>query len=79
MKRKPIPQPRTRQVVSQLHKNLHRFVDDIWRYGAEPENWPLTQQEQIAFVRTVIYQARKIRNSEEFLAEAIAIATQKPE
>ena len=36
--------------------------------------WPLTQQEQIAFVRKVIYQARKLRNTEEYLAEAVRIA-----
>lgn len=65
-----------RNMNCQSCKDLHRFVNEIIRYGEEPSSWPLTQQEQIAFVRTVIYQARKIRNTEEYLAEEIKIAAE---
>lgn len=65
-----------RLVIGQSCKDLHRFVNEIIRYGEEPSSWPLTQQEQIAFVRTVIYQARKIRYTDEYLAEEIKIAAE---
>lgn len=46
------------------------------RYAEEPGNWPLTQQEQIAFVRTVIYQARKLRKSEGYVTTAVILAAE---
>lgn len=70
------PVAHQRLVIGQSCKDLHRFVNEIIRYGEEPSSWPLTQQEQIAFVRTVIYQARKIRNTEEYLADEIKIAAE---
>jgi len=52
------------RLVSGHLRELHDFVNNIIYYAEEPSNWPLTQQEQIAFVRTVIFQARKLRKSE---------------
>lgn len=66
-----------RVVVGQLRKDLHKFVDDIVQYGEDPAMWPLTAQEQIAFIRKVIHHARKIRNTEEYLAESVAIAAEE--
>ena len=57
-------------------RELHGFVDNIMGYGTEPANWPLTQQEQAAFVRTVIYQANKIRKSQGYIATAVMLAAE---
>jgi hypothetical protein len=65
-----------RLVRCKLRKELHNFVDEIVKHAECPSMWPLTQSEQIAFVRKVIYQARKIRNTEEYLAEAMRIAAE---
>lgn len=67
---------KAKQPVNQLRKDLHAFVDHIVAHCECPSMWPLTQQEQINFVRTFIYRARKIRNTEAYLAEAVAIAAE---
>lgn len=64
------------RLVSGHLRELHDFVGHIMRYAEEPANWPLTQQEQIAFVRTVIFQARKIRKSEGYVTTALIIAAE---
>jgi len=61
---------------SKLHRNFHEFVDNIVACAESPSDWPLTQAEQIAFIRKVIYQAKKLRNTEEYLAEAVKIASE---
>jgi DNA-binding NtrC family response regulator len=55
-------------------RELHNFIEHIMAYAEEPANWPLTQQEQIAFVRTVIFQAQKLRKSEGYVTTAVLIA-----
>lgn len=67
--------PKTKQ-VSELHRQLHDFVEMICAYGENPESWPLTQHEQVCFVRTVIYRARRIKTSEPFAREAVMIAAE---
>lgn len=66
-----------RVVRGQLRKDLHKFVDEIVAHCECPSIWPMTQQEQIAFVRKVIYQARKLRNTEEYFAESLEIAAEE--
>jgi hypothetical protein len=73
----PKPGSQKHMVRGQLRKDLHKFVDQIVAHCECPSNWPLTQEEQIAFVRKVIYQARKIRNTEEYLAESVVIAAEE--
>lgn len=70
MKTKPSPP------INQLRKDLHKFVDSIVTHCEDPSFWPLTPQEQVNFIRTTIYQARKIRNTEAYLAEAVMIAAE---
>lgn len=64
------------RLVSGHLRELHDFVNHIACYAEEPANWPLTQQEQIAFVRTVIFQARKLRKSEGYVTTALIIAAE---
>lgn len=64
------------RLVSGHLRELHDFVDHIMRYAEEPANWPLTQEQQIAFVRTVIFQARKLRKSEGYVTTALIIAAE---
>lgn len=45
-------------------------------HAEEPSMWPLTQQEQISFVRTVIFQARKIRNTEQYVTTDLMLAAE---
>lgn len=63
-------------VSHHLHK-LHEFVEHIMVYAEEPSSWPLTQQEQIAFVRTVIYQAKKLRKSEGYITVSVSLAAER--
>jgi hypothetical protein len=64
------------RLVSGHLRDLHKFVDSIMGYAEEPSNWPLTQQEQIAFVRTVIFQAQKLRKSEGYVTTALTLAAE---
>ena len=64
------------RLVSGHLRELHDFVNHIMCYAEEPSNWPLTQQEQIAFVRTVIFQARKLRKSEGYVTTALTLAAE---
>lgn len=65
-----------RSVRGQLRREIHKFIDNVTSYAEQPENWPLTQEQQIAFVRTVIFQARKIRNTEDYRAETVELAAE---
>ena len=64
------------RLVSGHLRELHEFVRHIMCYAEEPANWPLTQQEQVAFVRTVIFQARKLRKSEGYVTTALMLASE---
>lgn len=64
------------RLVSGHLRELHKFIEHIMAYAEEPANWPLTQQEQIAFVRTVIFQARKLRKSEGYVTTALVMAAE---
>ena len=64
------------RLVSSHIRELHDFVKHIMCYAEEPANWPLTQQEQISFVRTVIFQARKLRKSEGYVTAALILASE---
>lgn len=57
-------------------RELHKFVEYIMAYAEEPANWPLSQQEQIAFVRTVVFQACRLRKSKGYVKAAAAIAAE---
>lgn len=61
----------------QLREQLHDLVDRICLYAEEPSSWPLTQQEQIAFVRETIYKARKIKTSEAYLADTLKMTAEE--
>lgn len=76
---KGVPAVAVQRVVGgqQLREQLHDLVNRICLYGEEPSNWPLTQQEQIAFVRETIYRARKIKTSEAYLAETLKMAAEE--
>lgn len=69
VKKQPTPKQK-------LRKDLHKFIDDILIQCECPSNWPLSQQEQIGFVRRIIYQAKQIRNTEGYLAEAVEMAAE---
>lgn len=64
------------RLVSGHLRELHKFVEYIMASAEDPSNWPLTQQEQITFVRTVIFQARKLRKSEGYMTTALIIAAE---
>lgn len=81
MRKKPTKQPSApavtvERVVSGHVRELHDFLKHIMSYSEELSNWPLTQQEQVQFVRTVIYQARKLRQSEGYITAALIIASE---
>jgi hypothetical protein len=65
-----------KRLVTGHLRELHDFVNHITCYAEEPANWPLTQQEQIVFVRTVIFQARKLRRSEGYVTTALTLAAE---
>jgi hypothetical protein len=70
-----INSPVAHQQLDSIHlRELHDFVNHIMCYAENPANWPLSQQEQIAFVRTVIFQARKLRNSEGYVTAGLILA-----
>lgn len=58
-----------------FRKDIHTFVDRIVAYGENPADWPLTQQEQVGFIRQVMYNARIIKSSQEYLAESMEISS----
>ena len=57
-------------------REVHGFIDDIVRHCEDPSMWPLTQTEQIAFVRTVIYKARILQRRETYVAECVEMAAE---
>jgi len=63
--------------MNQLQKNVHKFVDDIVEHSTNPSIWPLSQQEQIAFIRRVVGCATEIVNSDEYMSEAIVMAKEE--
>jgi len=72
--------PRSVQRVvedQQLRHLLHDLVDRICIYASEPANWPLTQQEQIAFVRETINKARRIQKLEAYLADTMKLTAEE--
>lgn len=42
-------------------RQLQNFVDFVLQYTTIPAKWPLTQDEQISFVRNVTWRAREIQ------------------
>jgi len=60
-----------------LREELHKFIDDIVLTASSPEYWPLSHEEQIAFIRKAIFTARKISKSESYLADAILVAARR--
>jgi hypothetical protein len=68
-----------RRMIGAHIRELQNFVRNIMDYAEEPANWPLTQPQQIAFVRSVMGQARKIQQSEEYEAAAIWLVTKDVE
>lgn len=52
--------------VEQFQADMLEFVGRVALAGCRPETWPLTQQEQIAFIREVVGTARKLHSSEMF-------------
>jgi len=59
-----------------FRRDQHEFIDQLCNYLTNPNSWPLTQHEQAAFVRTVLFQARKIEQSEPFAREAIVFTAE---
>lgn len=83
MKRKPTPKSKRNDGCGRLHplvssdlRQLHKLVKEIVMHAEELSMWPLTQQEQISFIRTVIFQARKIRNTEQYVTTDLMLATE---
>jgi len=60
-----------------LREELHRFIDDIVLTAENPEYWPLSREEQTAFVRKTIFTARKISQSKSYCEDAILVAARK--
>ena len=75
MKTKTPNQPQTAK-FSKTHREMHAFIKHILLYLDEPTAWPLTREEQAAFVRTVLHQARKIQNTEEFMKEGVLLSAE---
>jgi len=59
------------QLVHEHVRGLHEFLKFIMVYADEPANWPLSQQEQVAFVRQVLSKARELRQSEGYIKTAM--------
>lgn len=57
-------------------RELHYFVARVSAYAEEPNRWPLSQQEQIDFIRTVIFQANKLKASEGWVTTAVKLAAE---
>jgi len=55
--------------VEKFRSEMLEFVARIARTGHRPENWPLNQQEQIAFIRQAVGDAQKLHSSEMFFIE----------
>lgn len=68
--------PSNEQQERKLRRDLHEFIDHLCNYYENPHAWPLTQHEQATFVRTVLFQARKIKQSEQFLRESVGFAAE---
>jgi hypothetical protein len=62
--------------VMQHVRELHKFVERVESYGADPIYWPLTHDEQVAFIRTVIYQAHKLRKTEGYVTATMILASE---
>lgn len=65
-----------------FRRDQHEFIDHLCAYYENPHAWPLTPHEQATFVRTVLIQAQKIkqtaafvRQAEQFTAEDLAMAS----
>jgi len=53
----------TNQEKDQYEKDAFMFIDRIANIAQNPSAWPLTPQEQAAFIRNVVTQARTMSNS----------------
>lgn len=62
--------------LSKTHKKMHAFIGELARYYEDPSMWPLTHAEQTHFTRYALACARRIRNSEEYLAEGVRITAE---
>ncbi len=80
MKTKAKGKPATNKTASDSGhiRQLHEFLDNVMFYAESPANWPLSQEEQLAFVRTVMFQANKLRKSEGYVTMALILASEDP-
>ena len=62
--------------LSKTHKKMHALIGNLACYYEDPSMWPLTPQEQYAFIRYALASVRSIRNSEEYLAEGVRITAE---
>ena len=75
--KRPAPVALQPVVRCQLRIQCHDLINRIMGYAENPANWPMTQEEQVAFVRTVLFLARRIRSSEDYMAEAVELAAEQ--
>ena len=61
----------------QLRGQMHELVNYIMLHLERPENWPLSPPEQAAFIRTVMYRAKKIKESKGFRLEVLEYASEE--
>ncbi len=53
----------------ELKENMHAFIDWIAYTIAEPDCWPLTQEQQSNFIRRIVATALQIQKSEAYRKE----------
>jgi hypothetical protein len=58
---------------------FHELVNGIMMYAENPGMWPLTDEDRISFLRCVIFDARKIRDTELYQRQEVAFAAQQLE
>ena len=61
------------EVVKHHLFDLHGLVRCIAAYAELPENWPLTQAEQVHFVRSITGMACKIKKSDGYVTSQVLL------
>lgn len=59
----------------ELQKELVGFIKDLVSIIHQPQCWPLSREDQASFVRSTLYKAQRIHDSEKFHFAALEITT----
>ncbi len=65
--------------VRDMREQTYELIDWIAKTGTDPACWPLSQDDQISFIRHAIARALAIRNCEHYRADLINVARAKLE